>query len=258
MVSLALAQQQAVAVEIGDTLARSVQPRNSRPAESGELPTVTHFSREQWGLSESEWTRYLGLMRGIRGSMSPATLSPIEALGIHAETEAERREYAKRFARIMKEDAERVLAFQHAYDSAWQELYPGVPVVDASLLSLQAQSQVPADPALAAGDRLMFFTRLKECAECERYLPVVRRAAEKQGIQLDLYFVDATSDDDIRHWAARYAGQFNKQMGKAGRITFNHHRGELERAAGPTATVPKIVRVRGKALTAIELHQLIQ
>lgn len=254
---LALAQYPVFAVDIGDTLKRSIQSKSSQPADSGELPTVTRFSREQWGLSEAEWSRYLALMCGIRGSVSPATLSPLEVLGIHAETDAERHEYATRFARIMKDDAERVLAFQHAYDAAWRELYPDLPVVDARLLPAQGQGPTAGDPVLAAGDRLMFFTRVKGCAECERDLAVVRGAAETARIQLDVYFVDAASDEDIRQWAKRHARQFNRQLGQAGRITFNYNRSELERAAGPAATVPKIVRVRGNALTAVEPHQLI-
>ena len=51
-----------------------------------------------WDLSDTEWRRYRSLMDGIRGSISPATLSPIEVLGIHARDEAERRRYAERWA----------------------------------------------------------------------------------------------------------------------------------------------------------------
>ncbi|MEW8057076.1 MAG: TIGR03759 family integrating conjugative element protein, partial [Candidatus Thiodiazotropha sp.] len=48
-----------------------------------------------WGLSETEWRRYKQLMQGIRGSISPATISPIEVLGIHARDDAERQRYAE-------------------------------------------------------------------------------------------------------------------------------------------------------------------
>ena len=68
-----------------------------------------------WGLSKTEWRRYRSLMQGIRGSVSPATISPIEVLGIHARDDAERRRYAELWAQAMWEDAERILAFQRAY-----------------------------------------------------------------------------------------------------------------------------------------------
>ena len=44
----------------------------------------------QWGLEDAEWQRYRTLMQGIRASVSPATLSPIEVLGIHARVRAVR------------------------------------------------------------------------------------------------------------------------------------------------------------------------
>ncbi|MDZ7753293.1 MAG: hypothetical protein U5S82_16990 [Gammaproteobacteria bacterium] len=54
-----------------------------------------------WGLSLDEWQRYRTLMEGIRGSISPGTISPIEVLGIHARDEAERRRYAEQWAVMM-------------------------------------------------------------------------------------------------------------------------------------------------------------
>ena len=48
-----------------------------------------------WGLSATEWQRYQQLMQGIRGSVSPATISPIEVLGLHARDSDERRRYAE-------------------------------------------------------------------------------------------------------------------------------------------------------------------
>ena len=76
------------------------------------------FRAEQWGLDLTEWQRYKFLMQGIRGSVSPATLSPIEVLGIHARNSDERRRYAEQWAVMMRDDAERILAFQRAYDDA--------------------------------------------------------------------------------------------------------------------------------------------
>jgi len=95
-----------------------------------------------WNLSDTEWRRYRSLMDGIRGSISPATLSPIEVLGIHARDEAERRRYAERWARLMREDAERILAFQHAYDQAWQRLFPAEPLIDLARLPDEKASEV--------------------------------------------------------------------------------------------------------------------
>ena len=115
-----------------------------------------------WELSDSEWHRYRHLMEGIRASISPATLSPIEVLGIHARDEGERRRYAERWARMMRDDAERILAFQHAYDQAWRRLFPAEPLIDPA----QRPRAEAADVALQSNDRVLFFTR-PDCASCD-------------------------------------------------------------------------------------------
>jgi hypothetical protein len=106
------------------------QESASTGAAHTEPESLGRFAREQWNLSEAEWTRYQTLMRGLRGSISPATLSPIEVLGIHAQTEPERKGYARRWAKLMHEDATRVLAFQAAYSEASREINPGGQIID--------------------------------------------------------------------------------------------------------------------------------
>ena len=89
---------------------------------------------DQWELSEQEWSRYEELMHGIRGRLSQPNISPIEVLGIHARSETERTHYARIWARMMREDAIRVLQFQRAYDIEAQALNQDEPLIDVSLL----------------------------------------------------------------------------------------------------------------------------
>ena len=117
---------------------------------------------QAWGLSETEWRRYQSLMQGIRGSVSPETISPIEVLGIHARDEAERRRYAELWAQAMWEDAERILAFQRAYVEAGRRLYPGVPLIDPSRLPEKDEETAGLEPQ----DRVLFFTR-PDCDACD-------------------------------------------------------------------------------------------
>ena len=129
-------------------------------------------------------------MDGIRGSISPATLSPIEVLGIHARDEAERRRYAERWARLMREDAERILAFQHAYDQAWQRLFPAEPLIDLARLPDEKASDV----ALQPNDRVLFFTR-PDCASCDVLLQrLLKRIDTLAGV--DIYLLGLPPDDD--------------------------------------------------------------
>lgn len=83
-----------------------------------------------WGLDLDEIKRAEQLMAGPRGAFSVANISPIEVLGIHARTEAERQKYAELMARATYEDVQRVLAFQAAYDAAMRRLYPNSQVVN--------------------------------------------------------------------------------------------------------------------------------
>jgi len=50
--------------------------------------TQTEQKHLMWGLSSAEYARYEELMKGIRGSISPKTISPLEVLGIHAPFES--------------------------------------------------------------------------------------------------------------------------------------------------------------------------
>ena len=58
---------------------------------AGSSLTASERARSRsWGLTQAEWHRYRQLMQGIRASVSPATISPVEVLGIHARDAAER------------------------------------------------------------------------------------------------------------------------------------------------------------------------
>ena len=84
----------AFAVEVSGTQVKESDTSNSASNEN----TLTSSERARsrlWELSETEWRRYKLLMQGIRGSISPSTISPIEVLGIHARDQDERRRYAE-------------------------------------------------------------------------------------------------------------------------------------------------------------------
>jgi integrating conjugative element protein (TIGR03759 family) len=205
------------------------------------------FSRSQWGLDENEWTRYEGLMQGIRGSISPVNLSPLEVLGIHADSDRERRDYAARLAKLMQEDTARVLAFAKAYAEEARKLNPNGALIDTAVLGLPA-----APPALhlTRQDRVLFFTRIKPCLPCGQQLALLLAATSLSQTQLDIFVVDANSDDDIRAWAKQH--KFDPARLKHKSVTLNHDRGTLATVAGIAATVPKSVLERDKAFTAFE------
>ncbi len=203
-----------------------------------------------WDLSEKEWRRYKQLMQGIRGSISPSTISPIEVLGIHARNEAERQRYAEVWARIMYQDAGRILAFQHAYDAAVKRLYPHEQLINIS--------QIPRKPqdsnTFKSDDRLLYFTR-PECPACDLMLnQLLKRINEVSGI--DIYLTGVTKGDDgaVREWAVSH--KINPAWVRSHRITLNHDAGALDKLTHGRGDAPTILRRRGEDLSLLRVSDL--
>jgi integrating conjugative element protein (TIGR03759 family) len=187
-----------------------------------------------WGLSDIEWRRYQDLLLGIRGSVSPANLSPVEILGIHARDDAERRHYAELWARAMFEDAERILAFQRAYDEAVRRLNPGLRLIDTAELRTTPIKK----SELRGDDRVLFFTGL-DCPACDAVLrKLLGRLDRIDGI--DIYVTDVKASDDagIRRWAEAHA--IKVALVRDGRVTLNHDAGVLSRIADGAARPPAL------------------
>lgn len=85
-----------------------------------------------WGLTVPEVQRARALMQPgtARAAFSSPNLSPIEALGIHAASDAERRRYAELFVKAVHADTERVLAWMASYAITYARLYPNEPAID--------------------------------------------------------------------------------------------------------------------------------
>lgn len=239
----------AISIASADTaLDRFTQPRQNR--ESSGQATEIYFSREQWHLTETEWQRYSILMQGIRGSISPKTVSPIEVLGVHARNETERSKYAKLWANLMREDAERILAFQAAYNAAWRELNPSGEIIDVDNLP---RSNINEN-AIQAGDRVLLFLRLNDCPECQALYTRVRRAAHEVDAQFDIYFTDTQPNQDdpvLLKWIAQ--NRFDRDRLKRQKITFNHDNGALQRTGGPNVHAPAAYRIRNQLIDPLEI-----
>lgn len=231
------------AVETGQTQTNASTSQATRASPSEEVSSQgKRFIQSQWGLNDTEWQRYQLIMGGIRGSISQPSLSPLEALGIHAETDGERRDYAKRLAKAMHDDAERVLAFARVYQEESNKLYPNAALIDKALLGLAARAS-PATSTLQPGDRALFFTRTGQCPDCSQQLAALVKATQRAGVQLDVYVVGADNDGAIRSWAATQPFDRARLANKA--LTLNHDRGTLTKLAGPGGTVPLSLLLRG-------------
>jgi integrating conjugative element protein (TIGR03759 family) len=203
-----------------------------------------------WDLSETEWRRYKQLMQGIRGSISPATISPIEVLGIHARDDAERQRYAEVWAHAMYEDAGRILAFQRAYDAATKRLYPNMSLIDINRLPGKTEVKNP----FQSGDRLLFFTR-PDCPACDLVLnKLLKRIDEVNGVDIYLTHVDKGDDRTVREWASNH--QIDPDWVRSRRITLNHDGGALDKLTQGQGEVPSILRRRGEDVSRLPVSEL--
>lgn len=239
----------AMAAEVSHTQIKDT--RQDSAQKSPAVLSATDLAHAHlWGLSETEWRRYKQLMQGIRGSISPATISPIEVLGIHARDDAERQRYAEVWAHAMVEDAGRILAFQRAYDAATKRLYPNMSLIDISRLPGKTEVKNP----FQSGDRLLFFTR-PDCPACDLLLnKLLKRIDEVNGIDIYLTNVDKGDDRAVRDWASNH--QIDPDWVRSRRITLNHDGGALDKLTQGQGDVPSVLRRRGEDISRLLASEL--
>ena len=166
-------------------------------------------------------------MEGPLGIHSP-NLDPLTALGIEARSDEERRRYAELQVQVEARRVEKLLAYQRAYDEAWQRLHP-----DAQRVNLP--DALPGGSAMTGSGRTAVFVR-DGCAPCAQ---VVQRL-QTANAEFDLYMVGSRQDDArIREWAQR--AQIDPARVRSGSITLNHDGGRWL-ALGLPGELPAVVR----------------
>jgi integrating conjugative element protein (TIGR03759 family) len=163
-------------------------------------------------------------MQGPLGIHSP-NLDPLSVLGIEARDDAELRRFAELQVRMEARRVERLLAFQRAYDAAWQRLFPGLPRFSMSGMSSSG----------IESDRQAVFVKA-DCAPCEQRV----RQLQASGVPFDLYLVGSQGDDKrIRQWATRTKIDPAKVRARA--ITLNHDAGRWA-SLGLSGDLPAVIR----------------
>lgn len=203
----------------------------SRNAQSQERPLVARILDDRvasgWGLQPQEWARYRELMEGPLGIYSP-NLDPLSALGIEARSNEERRRYAELQVQVEARRVEKLLAYQRAYDEAWQRLNPGMQRVN-------LPDDKPSAAAVRGSGRTAVFVK-DGCAVCGQ---LVQRL-QTSGANFDLYMVGSRQNDArIRDWAKRL--QIDPARVRSGSITLNHDSGRWL-SLGLPGDLPAVVR----------------
>lgn len=217
-------------------LAQGAPTLSSDNRPSREQPLATERAAEQhardWSLSADEWTRYRDLMQGPLGVYSPH-IDPLTALGIEARTDQERQRYAELQVAAEAQRVEKLLAYQRAYDDAWQRLHADMPRV---ILPDAGPAFSPVVPA--ASGRLAVFVQ-DACPACGQTALKLQAA----GRAFDIYVVDSGADDArIRAWAQRIG--IDPAKVRSGQVTLNHDAGRWL-SLGLPGDLPTVVRQIG-------------
>ncbi|WP_101757302.1 TIGR03759 family integrating conjugative element protein [Oceanicoccus sp. KOV_DT_Chl] len=197
-----------------------------------ELKTLaTH-----WGLEQSEYQRYLSLMRGPLGKWNP-DLDPLLALGMFATSIQQEQRYAELYAQQEFDLTERALQFQQAYRVAFERLYPNTAMLNQPLLapyfahqqqkSATRDAKRLAQKRFADSDRLLLFVP----SNCRQCLPTINRLVSllsgTQHSGVDVYVRDAQDDEAVRVWATAHGIKtiwFNNEQ-----LSLNRDEGLLQR-----------------------------
>ena len=203
----------------------------TRNTQSQERSLIAHALDDrvtsEWGLQPQEWARYRELMDGPLGIYSP-NLDPLSALGIEARTDEERRRYAELQVQVEARRVEKLLAYQRAYDEAWQRLNPGMQRVN-----------LPDDKPVAGATRGSGRTAVFVKDGCDACGQLVQRL-QSAGTEFDLYMVGSRQDDGrIRDWAKR--ANVDPARVRRGTITLNHDGGRWL-SLGLPGDLPAVVR----------------
>ena len=194
------------------------QAANIQPTRTSQSQ-ITHSQdtrlARDWGLRDDEFARYRELMEGPIGVYSP-NLDPLSALGIEARSDEERRRYAELQVQVEARRVEKLLAYQRAYDEAWQRLNPGMQRVN--LPDDKPGAATNTSPLRSSGRTAVF---VKDgCVACGQ---LVQRL-QSSGAEFDLYMGGSRQDDArIRDWAKR--ANVDPARVRSGSITLNHDGG---------------------------------
>ncbi len=215
-----------------------------------KMLTEDKIHRELWSLSKVEWVRYRKLMKGIRGSISPKNISPLEVLGTHARNDTERRKYAEKWAVMRHNDISNILAFQLAYNKAFAMLYPNEQMINTQLLGLDSDN----NNSFQATDRLLVFLKIGQCLACDDMIERIMKEQVIHAVHIDIYFTDTkhrTDDNKIRKWAKRH--NINAKHLDSGIVTLNHDDGALFKLTKTKRnSIPLVFRYNSTGVTKVQ------
>lgn len=207
---------------------------------------------KQWGLTEADYRKYLDEMKEGMNARWWHDIDPPQVLGMNAKSDAERMKYARIDVQLDRERAVKEIAFQHAYNKAFRELYPEAKPISESKNDGQKMSW-------KAYDRIYLFVKVGSARGGYIASELVKEIKNISGVKVNIYFLDGASNKEIRNWAIK--NQLPRNLTENGEITLNHNvRSGVSKLAELTglkdSVVPVILRFRNNIVKRIQLEAL--
>lgn len=224
-----------LSTDVVNTPKRATEIRNN---------SIEYSESAFWQLTKADWNRYQEIMDGPQGRWTPNE-DPTFVLGQWARTPQELRRFAEAQVEIEKKRAERGIAFELAYQEAWNRLYPNLNVIDErKLASIRAtrkmmqdlskndvnanqpgMSILPWEDGLNPADHLILLVSNDCLQKCDlAYQEALNAQSNVPGVVLDIFFIDFTTED-INEWAL---SKVALRSIKAKSITLNRNGAELQ------------------------------
>ena len=147
-----------------------------------EIENQAQHSSVDWGLTIDEWSRFENLEQQYSGLVS-SEISPLEWLGIFADSPTDRKRYAEMLANRQMKVLDSIAKFESAYINAIQ-----------TLIARKGSSQV--------GKRIMLVTPFAcEQESCRKNLSEALQHAQNGGT-VNIYIQEPTTEAQMRYWLA--------------------------------------------------------
>ena len=186
---------------------------------------------KQWMLTETDWLKYKQIMKGPRGIWSPG-IDPLTALGVEETNPAERRRYAEIWLKVETKRAELELAFEMERSAAAKKLLSNQkPINNTAWVNDWNKNRDSIRKIVH------LFVDVSCMDKCKEHVQQIYGSIGKNA-QLDIFFKDGTTSDQIGKWAA-FMG-IPPDVVKARKVTLNFDNGKSAKMAINVAKLPAV------------------
>lgn len=237
---------------------------SDRGVGGADFTFVSESHAKRWGLDDDEYQRYLHVIQGPLGRWNP-NIDPVMALGMFAESEAERERYAERYAQQEYELVMRTQAFERSYREAFNRLYPHAQVIASEHMAgyyahqsqKRGRNSIPEFlRAVQKGDRLLYFPEV-DCSGCAKNVAHLREVLSRnEALSVDVYIRGADGADAARRWARN--NKVDITLVRQGRFTINVDEGTYTQLKAQSGQATPYYLSRGEHIFAVKPSDVVQ